>query len=184
MAKVNLKLTKQQMQYIAAGLVILAAGGFMYINYFWLPTSQKIGEANEKIKEIEAKIEKATRQAARLPRLEAELIQLDEQAREAERRLPKKKSVPDILVTVSALADKSQVTLLRFAPGPQANKQFFIELAYPVAVRGSFHNIGRFLASVALEERIFNVQNVNYGAPNESGELQVTFTLISYQYKG
>lgn len=184
MAKINLKLTKQQMQYAAAAVVILSSGGFAYFNYFWLPTGERIAAANKNIEEVEAKIEKATRQAARLPRLEAELVQLDEQAREAERRLPKKKSVPDILVTVSEIADRNHVKLLSFAPGPMATKQFFIELAYPIAVSGSFHNIGRFLAALALEERIFNVQNVVYSEPGDAGGMQVTFTLISYQYKG
>jgi len=36
--------------------------------------------------------------------LEKELVDLNQQAVEAERRLPKKKSTPDILVTVTELA--------------------------------------------------------------------------------
>ena len=181
----NIKLSKKQQQYIAVSLVLLGGFGYCYFSFFWLPVSQRIGDVEKKISEVEAKIEKATRQAARLPRLEVEFVELNAKAVEAERRLPKKKSVPDILVTLSALADKHHVVLLNFTPGGQAVKPFFTELSYPVAVRGAFHNIGRFLAALALEERIFNVQNINYaGAAAETGEMQVTFTLISYQYKG
>src|SRR5262249_15502696 len=137
------------------------------------------------IEAAEAKIDKARRQAARLPRLEAELVDLNQKAAEAELRLPKKKSVPDILVTISALAERHHVALTTFNPGSTATKQFCNELSYPVTVKGSYHNIGRSLAAVALEERIFNVQNVIYS--DESGdppEMTVNFTLISYQYKG
>ena len=44
--------------------------------------------------------------------------------------------------------------------------------------------IRRFLAAVALEERIFNVKDINYPAADPLGDMTVTFTLLSYQYKG
>lgn len=183
MAKITL--SKSQQQILAAAVVGLGAFGYVYAAFFWLPISQKIKETNHKIEEVEAQIEKATRQAARLPRLEAEIVQLNQAAIEAEKRLPKKKSVPDILVTVSALAAKHHVALQNFSPGGQKSQQFFIEWSYPVTVKGTFHNIGKFLAAVALEERIFNVQSVVYsGASEETGEMSVSFTLLSYQYKG
>lgn len=181
----NIKLTKEQQQYIVAGVLMTAALGYAYIAFFWLPISQKKAETRKKIEEVEAKIEKARRQAARLPRLEAELVDLNQRAEEAERRLPKKKSVPEILVTLSALSAKYRVTLMSFQPGSSSTKQFFNELGYPVRIRGSYHNVGKFLAAVAVEERIFNVQNVKYGeASGDLGEMVVEFTLISYQYKG
>ncbi|MBI5630354.1 MAG: type 4a pilus biogenesis protein PilO [Elusimicrobia bacterium] len=182
MAKI--KLTKEQQKYAALGVLLLGGFGYSYFMFFWSPVSQRIADTKKKTEEVEAKIEKATRQAARLPRLEAELVELSQKAVEAERRLPKNKSVPDILVTLSGLADKHHVSLLSFTPGGQTDKPFFIELSYPISVRGSYHNIGRFLAGLALEERIFNVQNVVYAEPGPDGQMQISFTLISYQYKG
>lgn len=181
---INIKLTKEQQQYLVAGVLGLGGFGYAYITFFWMPTSAKIKETKDKIEAVEAKIEKATRQAARLPQLEKEIVLLNEQAIEAEKRLPKLKSTPEIFVTVASLAEKHRVTVMSFAPGPVGNKQFFSELQYPMTVKGTFHAIGKFLASLALEERIFNVQNVIYGSPDGAGDMTVTFTLISYQYKG
>lgn len=184
MPKFNIKLSKQQQQMIAAAVLMLGGFGYSYFRFFWKPVSEKIKETKTKTQETQDKIEKATRQAGRLPRLEMELVALNEQAVEAEQRLPKKKAVTEILVTITALADKNRVSLVSFTPGSQPDKQFFRELNYPMIVRGSYHNIGKFLAAVALEQRIFNVQNVVYTEPNAEGEMQVSFTLISYQYKG
>lgn len=185
MAKINIKLTKQQQQYLAVGVVLFGAFCYVYIAFFWSPISKRTAEVQKQIEEVEAKIDKAQRQAARLPRLEAEILELNAKAVEAEKRLPRKKSVPDILVTLSALAEKYHVVLVSFTPGQQKSLAFFNELNYPVSVKGSFHNIGKFLAAVALEERIFSVQNVIYGEPaGEAGEMAVNFTLIAYQYKG
>jgi len=47
-----------------------------------------------------------------------------------------------------------------------------------VTVKGQFHNIGKFLAALSLEERIFNVSNVIYSEPVAgSGEMNVSFYL-------
>lgn len=179
-----IQLSKQQQQYLAAGAILGLALGFVYIRFFWLPISQAKGEAREKIAEIEAKITKAKQQAARLDRLKTELASLNQQAVEAEKRLPKSKSVPEILLSISKLAQVSRVKIQTFTPGRDKPQQYFTELAYPMSVRGSYHNVGRFLAAIALQERIYNVRDISYPGGGADGEMIVTFTLLSYQYKG
>lgn len=177
-----IKLSKEQQKYMAVGVVATGVFLFLYWKVFWSPIAAKIEDTRAKIEELDGKIARAKAQAARLPQLEKELAVLAEQAIEAEKRLPKTKSTPDILVTVSQLALKNRVVIASFSPGAQSQKQYFTELNYPVAARGSFHAIGKFLAALALEERIFNVMNVQF--TGGAGDLTVSFTLVSYQYKG
>lgn len=179
-----IQLSKQEQQYVGAAIFAVVLVAAAYVKFFWLPISAAKAEARVKIAESEAKIDKAKKQAARLERLQQELNVLNEQAVQAELRLPRSKSVPDMLVTLSAVAQKQRVAILSFSPGPVKTQQFFMELNYPVSIRGTYHNIGRFLAALALEQRIFNVQSVNYPSPDSTGEMVITFTLLSYQYKG
>ena len=179
-----IKLTNEQKKGIAAGVIGLVAFSYSYFSFFWLPLARKISSASANIETIESKIDKARRAAARKDHLEIELALLNRQALEAERRLPKDKSVPSILVTLSDLAARSRVQFLSFSPGATTSKQFFSELSYSVTIRGRFHDIGKFFAEISLEERIFNIQNVSYGEAKDGGHMQVQFTLISYQYKG
>jgi len=179
-----IQLSKQQQQYIGVGAVLFVVFIGVYVKFFWLPIAQAKAEATAKIEEIEAKIVKAKQQAARLERLQAEIASLNERAAEAEKRLPKTKSVPDILLAISSLAQKNRVVIKSFSQGSQKSQTYFTELAYPLSIQGSYHNIGRFLAALALEERIFNVRDINYPSANAEGELTVTFMLLSYQYKG
>jgi type IV pilus assembly protein PilO len=179
-----IQLTRQQQQYLGGGAVLLVVGLGVYIKFFWSPISQKRSDLTGAITLIDDKIAKAKAQASRLQRLQDDLASLNQQAVEAERRLPKTKSVPDMLVTLSGLAQANHVNIQSFTPGPQKSQQYFIELSYPMSVKGSFHNIGRFLAAVALEERIFNVKDVIYPAAGADGEMTVTFVLLTYQYKG
>lgn len=180
----NIKLTKQQQQVVAAAVLGTGAFVYVYVQFFWLPISKKTAKVKAEIAVLERDIQTAQRQAARLPDLERQLVSLNERKLEAEKRLPKTKSVSDILVTLDTLGAKHGVMLLSFAPGPSKQQQYFIEYRFPVGVRGSFHSVGKFLAALALEERLYNVFNVNYPTPSEtSGEMMVNFDLVSYQYK-
>ena len=179
-----IQLSKQQQQYLGVGAVLFLVFSGVYIKYFWLPIAAAKAEATEKIEQIEAKIVKAKQQAARLERLQAEIASLNERAAEAEKRLPKTKSVPDILLAISALAQKNRVVIQSFSPGAARSQTYFTELQYPLSIKGTYHNIGRFLAAVSLEERIFNIKDINYPSADATGEMTVTFVLLSYQYKG
>ncbi|MFI5347141.1 MAG: type 4a pilus biogenesis protein PilO [Elusimicrobiota bacterium] len=179
-----IQLSKQQQQYLGVGVVLFLVGAGVYVKFFWLPISEKRAELADQIAQIETKIAKAEAQASRLTRLQSELATLNQQAVEAEKRLPKDKDVPDILVTLAKMAEKNRVSIQGFAPGPQKAQQYFTELAYPMSIKGSYHNIGRFFAAIALETRIFNVKDVVYPSADGSGEMTVTFTLLTYQYKG
>ena len=180
----TIKLTKQQQQILAGGVLGLGAFVYCYIQFFWLPVSRKMAQVGTEIESMSRDIESARHQAARLPDLEKQLVSLNERKIEAEKRLPRTKSVPDILVTLDALAGQSGAALMNFTPGSSKASTYFIELHFPVTIRGPFHSIGRFFAALALEQRLYNVSNVNYPEPAGAGEeMQVTFELISYQYK-
>ncbi|MBI5241933.1 MAG: type 4a pilus biogenesis protein PilO [Elusimicrobia bacterium] len=180
----NIKLSKQQQQIAAAAVFGTGAFVYCYVQFFWLPISKKTAKIQSEIAGLERDIQTAQRQAARLPDLERQLVSLNERKIEAEKRLPKTKAVSDILVTLDSLGVKHGVMLLSFAPGPVKQQQYFIEYRFPVSARGTFHGIGKFLAALALEQRLYNVFNVNYPEPSGvAGEMMVTFELVSYQYK-
>jgi len=184
MAKLKIQLTKKQQQTLALAALLVCGGGYAYIRYFWLPISRVIEKKAADIKDIEAKIDKAKSQAVRLPKIQKEIETLNEQAIEAEKRLPKSRDLPAVIITMAALARQCGVELKSISPGGLTMQQYFIEVPYQISARGRYHDIGRFLAAIALEQRIFNVRNVNYGAPDPEGKLVVNFNLISYQYKG
>lgn len=183
MAAPKLKLTPKQMQIVAGGLVGLGVGGFLYFKFFWLPVAGRIQTARASVEEVEGKINKAKAQAARLPQIEREIVILQQQATDAERRLPKNKDVPAIIDTIASLARKHKLSLTSFAPGSQAAKNYFIEVPYAIVGKATFHDLGRFFSALALEERIFNVRGVTFLGGSD-GSVQVSFQLISYQYKG
>lgn len=181
---VNIKLSKEQQQFLAAAVLMLGGGGFAYVKYFWLPVSEKIAETRAKIEEVEGKISKAKTQAVRLNKIQKELEDLSVAALEAEKRLPKTQDLPAVIDTVTALSRRYNLKLLTFTPGASKPQSHFVETSYAITASATFHELGRFLAAVALEERIYNVRGITYGAVDAQGRMAVSFQLISYQYKG
>ncbi|MBI5596124.1 MAG: type 4a pilus biogenesis protein PilO [Elusimicrobia bacterium] len=180
----TIKLSKEQQQYLVLAVVALGGGGFVYVKYFWLPISEKISETKKQIEEVESKISKAKTQAVRLNKIQKELDELNIQALEAERRLPKTLDLPGTIDTVSALARRYNVKLTGLSAGASKAQPHFIETSYNVDATASYHELGRLLAGLALEERIFNVRQIVYGSPDSDGRMTVKFQLVSYQYKG
>ena len=175
-------LTTQQKQYAAGGGVLLIVGGYFYWSLFWSPITGKINDNNKQTADVQQKIEAARRQAKNLESLEKELQALEYQARDAEKRLPPTRDLPTVFETIAKLARRYHVEMATFAPGGASTKTYFIEIPYQISISGNYHDIGKFLAAVAVEERIYNISNV--GISSVGDKLSVQFTLLAYQYKG
>lgn len=186
MAKFNLpQLTKEQKQNLAGAVVMLVVGTYLYIHHLWNPWSKRIAEDRQKIMEVRNKIQSAQQEARRLDQLEKEMAALSLQAQDAEKRLPKTRDMPTVFDTIHRLTQHNKVQLVSFAPGPAATKTYFIEIAYQISIVGKYHDVGRFLASISTEERIYNIKDVSFAlGGSDDKKLNVTFTLLAYQYRG
>lgn len=181
----KIQLTKEQMAQIGAG--VLFGGLFigLYVFYFWIPYSKQIEEQTAKVEVMNRDIENAKRQKAKFKDLEGKLESLRQEKEAAVKKLPSEKRIPDLIRTVTRLSRKYNVNVTAINPTGQAKVEYFTKVNYTVMVRGNYHNIGRFLTALGLEERILTSENLilnGTGSPESSAN--VTFTLAAYQYNG
>lgn len=181
---VNIKLTPEQQKYLVAAVLLLGGGGFAYVRYFWLPVSEKIAETKKSIGEIEAKIAKAKGQAIKLDKIKKDLLDLEAEALAAEKKLPTTSDLPGVVDLVAAVSRAYNLKIEKISAGSTKPAGLFQETAYTLTGSASFHDLGRFLAAISLEERIFHVRDISYGAPDGQGKMAVSFQLISFTYKG
>jgi len=182
MAGINIKLTKQQQQYLVLAVMVIGGGGFAYVKYFWMPTAKEISDKRVAIEKVEKSIAKAKSNAGKLKKIQKELEILNKKAEEAEKRLPKDEDFPTVVDTITALSRKYNVSLRSFSTGQSSEQAHFIQITYRLSGSAPYHDLGRFFASLALEERIYNVQNVSFSPAQDI--VNVNFELISYMYKG
>lgn len=183
MAKINIKLTPQQQQILVMSILMIGGGGFAYVKYFWLPISVEIKKTREEIDKVDKQIKTAKKNAGKLKQIQEDLDKLNKQAEETEKGLPQDEDFPGVVDTVTDLARKHNVNIKSFSTGSLQPQAHFIEISYTLSASGLYHDVGRFFASLSLEERIFHVRNVNFSSTGGE-EVSISFKLMSYQYKG
>lgn len=181
----NVQLTKEQMGQIVAGVLFGGLFLYVYLFYFWLPTSKSIQENSQKVASIESDINKAKMQKAKYKDLEAKLAAVKAEKDAAEKKLPRDKKLPDLLRTITTLSRKYKVTITNINPTGTAKVEYFTKVTYQIGLKGNYHDIARFLTAIGLEERIMTSEGLNLTATT-GGETSgnASFTLAAYQYNG
>ncbi|MEK7722633.1 MAG: type 4a pilus biogenesis protein PilO [Elusimicrobiota bacterium] len=181
----EIKLTKEQLGQIAAGALFGGLFIFGYLQYFWLPTAKKITENSLKVASMEADISNARKQKAKFKDLEAKLASLKAEREAAVKKLPNERRIPDLIRTVTTLSRKYKVNVTAITPSGQSKVEYFTKVTYSISLRGNYHDVGRFLTALGLEERILTSENLTMTATAGSEtSVSAQFTLAAYQYNG
>ena len=180
----NIQLTKEQMGQIGGG--ILFGGLFigLYVFYFWIPYAKMIEENTAKVEVMNRDIENAKRQKAKYKDLEGKLVSLKLEKEAAVEKLPREKKIPDLIRTVTRLSKKYRVNVTAINPTGQSKVEYFTKVNYLITVRGNYHDLGRFLTALGLEERILTSENLVLNAGGGDSSVSASFILAAYQYNG
>ena len=181
----KIKLTKEQLGQIFAGVLFGGLFIYGYLFYFWLPTAKRIEENTKKVASIEADINKAKMQKAKYKDLESKLASLRDEKEAAQKKLPRERKLPDLLRTITALSRKYKVDVKSINPAGSAPVEYFTRVSYGISLTGNYHDVGRFLTALGLEERIMTSENLSLSATAGSEtSVSAQFTLVAYQYNG
>jgi len=181
----QIQLTKEQIGQIAGGVLIGGLFIYLYLFYFWLPTAKKIEENTAKAEVMQRDIDNAKKQKAKFKNLEEKLVSLKLEREAAVKKLPSEKKIPDLIRTVTRLSKKYRVSVTAINPSGQAKVEYFTKVNYLISMKGNYHDIGRFLTALGLEERILTSENlIITGTAGSETSATGTFTLAAYQYNG
>ena len=173
------------MGQIAGAVVFGGLFIYLYLFFFWLPTSKAIEENSQKVAAMESEISNAKKQKAKFKDLEATLVRLNAEREAAVKKLPSERRIPDLIRTVTTLSKKYKVNVTAITPAGQAKVEYFTKVNYSISLRGNYHDVGRFLTALGLEERILTSENLVLTAtPGAESSVNAQFTLAAYQYNG
>lgn len=181
----KIQLTKEQIGQIAAGVIFGGLFIYLYLFYFWLPTAKSIEENTAKAEVMQRDIDNANKYKAKFKDLEGKLASLKLEREAAVKKLPSDKKIPDLIRTVTRLSKKYRVSVTAITPSGQAKVEYFTKVKYTMTVRGDYHDIGRFLTALGMEERILTSENLIMTATvGQETSVNATFVLAAYQYNG
>lgn len=180
----KIELTKEQMGQIAGAVLFSGLFIYLYLFYFWFPTGKTIEANTAKVESMQRDINKARKMKARCNDLAGELDRLKAEKEAAVKKLPSEKKIPDLIRTITSLSRKYRVNVVSINPSGQAKVEYFTKVTYLIRLTGNYHDIGRFLTALGLEERILTSENLSLSATAGETSASATFTLAAYQYNG
>jgi len=146
---------KNMQQLIIMMPIILIAGIFCYYKYLLVPLNADVGKINSELETIKKEYRESETRASRLPKLEKEIVILNMDITEIEKKLPPNKDVPSLIRLLSKKMNANSIEWSRLAPGTQNVKDYYIEHSYTIPFKTTYHHLGAFLAEIGQMERIF-----------------------------
>jgi type IV pilus assembly protein PilO len=181
-------MTKKLQQKLIMMALLFGGVLFVYYHFLFTPLVQKYKDSYVKLEESQRKLTEMRLRALELPRLRVEMKELEQEVVELERRLPKDREIPDLLRTLTKIAQHYQLKVTNISPGAILTQANYNEVPFQITLQGTYHSLGGFLTELGQESRIFSERNMNLNAAVVTKEnpstVNATFTLIAYTFKG
>ncbi len=169
----NLKLTKEQQQYVVAAILGLVGGVYGYWNYLLKPLSVDKLHWEKEVQVKEENLKKAREFKKNWSDFEARLARVQAGEQFVARRIVPSGST-DIMVQLAKLTLESGVVLSSYKPEDQTGAVMVGEGIFKnsaaIELRCNYHQLGGFLSRISGEETIYNVEDVQIEAIDISSD--------------
>ena len=125
-------------------------------------------------------------QAANLPELRKQKLQVEEYVTQLDRQLPGKAEMDALLSDINQAGIGRGLQVELFRPGPEVVKDYYAVRPIDIRVGGRYHDIGSFTADVSNLSRIVTLHNLVVTSPSgkdaPGGNLSMEATARTYRY--
>ena len=144
---------QKQKKLLLALLPLVAAFGYYY--FIHTGVVAELETTRTRLEDLEAK--NATARALAQgggPELQRRLAMYQANMERLEQLIPRREQVRELLYSITLEAQRNNVELVNMTPRGEEPGSFYVRQTYTLAVRGAYHDIGAFLASLGSLPRI------------------------------
>ncbi len=173
-------------------LVLISA--LIVFGFYWFAVKDsKLRYQREVTKEptLKQQYQSKSFQVANLDAFKQQLVEMDETFGALLSQLPNDTEMPGLLDDISATGTQSGLEIDRITPEADVVKEFYVETPISIEVRGSYHEMGNFVSSMAAISRIVTLHDFTMETlSNQDNEteadapLRMTIKAKTYRYKG
>jgi type IV pilus assembly protein PilO len=178
-----LEQSKARKVAILAGTILLVFA--LYYSFVHSPRSEEIARLVDNVEIARNEKQVKFKQAANMPRLQAELKAMEIKLNEAMAQLPDRKEIPDLLTSLSNKAREAGLEILLFRPRAETFQEFYAEIPVDIVVKGGFSSAVTFFDEVSKLNRIVNIDNIDFKNAKVSGEqvsLDISNLATTYRF--
>jgi len=174
------KLSTVQRILIYAGTFLVLIGAVVY--FLYMPKWDVKAELQTEFDELSNKLMIAKKNAAKLPKLRAQMKAAEREFAEASKALPERREMPTLVTIISQSGGESGLEFQLFQPGAEVNKQFYTEIPLLLRLKGGYHNTAEFFDRVAALPRIVTIRDIAISPSQKKGELSTSCTAVTYKF--
>lgn len=170
-------------------VVILALCAAGLAAGYYLDTQNQMTELTtfqQKELELLEDFKKKQMDAARLPKLKEQMVEIQENLKELQSRLPNQAQVGGLITDISQQAIASSLKSELFEPQAEKTGSLYVEIPIKLKLSGNYHSFGKFVSGVAAMSRIVTLHDVvittNSTGPTKEGQLTMDLTAKIYRY--
>lgn len=166
---------------VVLGILVAGLGWYQLVQ----PKRDAIAAQERTLQELQKKINEGRAAQQNLPRFREEVRLLEEELEKLLRILPARRNVHEIMRRVRLLVERGDLSLKRFRPGNERERDFYSEWPMNISLEGDYHNLALFFDRIGRFSRIINVDNLRISALGGQSEhtLSATFTAKTFIYK-
>jgi len=140
--------------------VLLAgiAGAFYF--FVFMPKMNEYRVLVKRSETLQAEIVQKKSIADNLGRFREEYEKMQQRLQESLKELPNDKEIPELLTSISSIANQNQLEVKKFQPGGEVAKGFYAEVPVVLTLTGRYLDIGKFFFDVSEMPRIVTVGNI------------------------
>lgn len=169
---------------IAVGVVFLAVVGGAFYMVTWKNQIPALERHQKTEVDLKQEFQRKQRKAANLDAYKAQLREIEESFGTMLRQLPGETEIPSLLVDISQTGLQAGLEEELFQPQNEIQQDFYAEKPIRIELRGTFHELGKFVSGVAELPRIVTLHDVQIAkhSKDEDGELKLNVTAKTYRY--
>ncbi|MDT8341843.1 MAG: type 4a pilus biogenesis protein PilO [Longimicrobiales bacterium] len=153
-------------------LVVAAVAFYGFWEYWRAPAQEALVASQERLERLESQNSAARVRALQKERLEQQAAVYERYVRRLESLVPAAEEVPALLRDITAEARRLNVDLNLIEPQGEEQGAYYARTAYTMRVIGEYHDVGRFLTTVASLPRIITPVNVTMQPYRDTDFLQ------------
>lgn len=145
----------------------------------------EIASTEEKITELDEKIQQGRAAERKLPQFREEVKRLELELEKLRRILPSTRNTEEIIKKIKSLVDQGEFTLRRLAfPPLGSGSETYAEWPIAVQVDGRYHDLAMLFNRLGNFSRIINVENIRISAlpSQETKTISANFVAKTFVY--
>ncbi len=161
--------------------VIVAVSVGVFYQFVYTDKKLQIDKLESELQDLQVELEKAEAYAARYDEFKEELRQVDLQLKEALKKLPEEREIPNLLDQINESVLDAGLSITSFVPQAQTAKEFYSEVPVQLTMGGGYHHLATFADVIGKMERIVTLRDIKISPVGVTGQLNISCSAVTFR---